>query len=235
MLTIIICVLYLNSQALAEDFTEGFTCPTDWLYLNGSCYRAYSTEQSWFDAAKFCQENQGELLSINSEGEQRFVYQRMAVNKTLWIGLVKDRSLGSFRWSNGDRLTYENWIIGEGSISGSEDCGEMTDYSVFHGQWNDKTCSVKQPYICEKGALRGRYFKSLPRRRLNEHVISQVTASSDIECLLLCQRHQNCMSVNYRPGDSRSTSPCELNGAIAKDFPGDLTDSMEFNYYESLV
>lgn len=129
----------------------GLTCPADWLYLNGSCYRAYSTEQSWFDAAKLCQENQGELVSINSEAEQRLVYQHMAINKTLWIGLVKDRSLGSFRWSNGERLTYENWISGEGNVSSSEDCGEMTDYSVFRGQWNDKTCSVKQPYICEKG------------------------------------------------------------------------------------
>lgn len=135
------------------------TCPPDWLYLNGSCYRAYSTELSWFDAAKSCQENKGALLSINSEGEQRYVYQSMAVNKTLWIGLVKDYGLKSFRWSTGEKLTYQNWIRGEGSISGKEDCGEMTDYSVFRGQWNDKSCSAKQPYICEKGEVKfGNYL-----------------------------------------------------------------------------
>jgi len=124
------------------------------LYSNGSCYRAYSTKLSWFDAAKFCRENKGELVSINSEGEQRFVYQSMAVNKTLWIGLVKDSGLQRFRWSTGEKLTYQNWIRGEGSISGHEDCGEMTDYSIFRGQWNDNSCSAKQTYICEKGNVK---------------------------------------------------------------------------------
>jgi len=224
----------LLSPVLADEvLSEGLTCPTDWLYLNGSCYRAYSTKLSWFDAVKFCQENKGELLSINSEGEQRFVYQSMAVKKTLWIGLVKDSGLQSFRWSTGEKLTYQNWIPGEGSISGHEDCGEMTDYSTFHGQWNDKSCSAKQPYICEKDALSGRYFKRLLRRQLTGHMINHGITSSDMECILLCQRQQQCMSVNYKLGES--TSACELNAAIAEDFPEDLTYSNEFDYYESFV
>ena len=75
----------------------------------------------------------------------------MAVNKTFWIGLVKDKNSLSFLWSKGEDLAYLNWIPGEGNISGNEDCGEMTDYGSCHGQWNDKCCSTKQPYICEKG------------------------------------------------------------------------------------
>lgn len=136
---------------MSQSCWTGSTCPTDWLYFNGSCYRAYNTELSWLDAKTFCQENQGELLSINSDGEQQFVYQHIAVNKTLWIGLVKDRSLAGFRWSKGEGLTYLNWIPGEGNVSGHENCGEMTDYGSFHGQWNDKPCSATQPYICVQG------------------------------------------------------------------------------------
>lgn len=127
-------------------------CPRDWLYQDGSCYRAYSAEKSWDKALEYCQEKEGEIVSINSDGEQQFVYQNMAVNKTLWIGLVKDRGLGIFRWTNGQRLTFTNWIE-KPNISGHEDCGEMTDYSVFHGQWNDNTCSTKLPFICEKGEV----------------------------------------------------------------------------------
>lgn len=41
------------------------------------------------------------------------------------------------------------------------------------------------------------------------------------------------MSVNYKLGES--TSACELNAAIAEDFPEDLTYSNEFDYYESFV
>lgn len=127
-------------------------CSRDWLYRDGSCYRAYNPEKSWNKALEYCQEKEGQLLSINSDREQQFVYQNMAVNKTLWIGLVKDRGLGIFRWSNGQRLTFTNWIE-KPNISGHEDCGEMTDYSVFHGQWNDNTCSTKLPFICEKGEV----------------------------------------------------------------------------------
>ena len=62
-------------------------------------------------------------------------------------------------------------------------------------------------------------------------MIDHGTTSSDMECLLLCQRHQQCMSVNYKLGES--TGVCELNAVIAEDFPEDVTDSNEFDYYES--
>ena len=129
------------------------TCPSDWLYWNGSCYQAYDTKKSWNDASKFCQENQGHLVSMNSAEENQFVYENFAVKKTFWIGLVKDRSLWMFRWSNGQRLTFENWIQTP-NIQGNEDCGEMTDYGSYRGMWNDLSCSAKQPFICEKGNVK---------------------------------------------------------------------------------
>ena len=139
------------SNSSSRSFWTGWSCPKDWLYFNGSCYRAHDTKLSWFHARAACRENEGHLLSKNSDGEQQFVYQRMAVNKTFWIGLVKDKNSLSFLWSKGEELAYLNWIPREGNILGNEDCGEMTNYGSFHGQWNDKCCSKKQPYICEKG------------------------------------------------------------------------------------
>ena len=41
------------------------------------------------------------------------------------------------------------------------------------------------------------------------------------------------MSVNYKLGESASV--CELNAAVAEDFPEDVTDSNEFDYYEYFV
>lgn len=64
-------------------------------------------------------------------------------------------------------------------------------------------------------------------------MINHGVTSSDMECVLLCQRHQQCVSVNYKPGES--TSVCELNTVIAEDFPDDLIYSNEFDYYESFV
>lgn len=59
---------------------------------------------------------------------------------------------GVFHWVNGQDVVYENWQSGEPGIPDSfEKCGEMTDYSVFYGKWNDKACSDTQQFICQKG------------------------------------------------------------------------------------
>ena len=81
---------------------------------------------------------------MNSHREQQFVYQRMAVNKTFWIGLVKDKNSLTFRWSKGEELACLNWVS-HPNILGPEDCGEMTDFGSIHGKWNDNSCSKKQP------------------------------------------------------------------------------------------
>ena len=99
-----------TSNSSSRSFGTVWSCPKDWLYFNGSCYRAYNTKLSWFHARAACRENGGDLLSINSHREQHFVYQRMAVNKTFWIGLVKDKNSLSFRWSKGEELACLNWV-----------------------------------------------------------------------------------------------------------------------------
>ena len=133
--------------------TGSSNCPHNWLNWNGSCYGAYSTEKSWNDSLTFCRENQADLASLNSAAENKFVYKHMAVNKSFWIGLVKDRNLGVFRWTNLENVNFDNWIKTP-VINENEDCGEMTDYGTYHGMWNDNLCSRKLPFICEKGNLR---------------------------------------------------------------------------------
>ena len=90
-------------------------------------------------------------------------------------------------------------------------------------------------FCIETDAASGRYFKRSPNTQLTKHVIHQLVVQSDIECLLWCRRYQNCTSVNYRPGEAPSTSLCEINVAIANEFPGDVVESKEFDYYEALV
>ena len=89
-------------------------------------------------------------------------------------------------------------------------------------------------FCIETDAASGRYFKRSPNTQLTKHVIHQLVVQSDIECLLWCRRYQNCTSVNYRPGEAPSTRLCEINAAIANEFPGDVVESKEFDYYEAL-
>ena len=89
-------------------------------------------------------------------------------------------------------------------------------------------------FCIETDAASGRYFKRSPNTQLTKHVIHQLVVQSDIECLLWCRRYENCTSVNYRPGEAPSARLCEINAAIANEFPGDVVESKEFDYYEAL-
>ncbi|XP_068743424.1 C-type lectin APL-like isoform X5 [Montipora capricornis] len=230
-----ILTLYVTNEVLLLVYAQGSSnCPHNWLNWNGSCYGAYSTKKSWNDSLTFCQENQADLASLNSAAENQFVYGHMALKKSVWIGLVKDKNLGVFRWTNGENVNFDNWIRTP-VINENEDCGEMTDYGEFHGMWNDNLCSRELPFICEKAELQGQYFKKIPRKQLIHHVITAVTVLSDLECLFLCSRHGNCSSVNMSLLDTQSTALCELNGSREAGFPGDLTDNEAYDYFELLM
>ena len=86
---------------------------------------------------------------MNSAEENQFVFQNINARKGIWIGLVRDKKLGLFRWTNEENVDFKNWIK-EPDINGTENCGEMVDYDSHRGKWNDKGCSTSLPFICEK-------------------------------------------------------------------------------------
>ena len=124
-------------------------CPQHWFSWDDSCYRAYKGPKTWNDSLTFCRENQADLASLNSAEENQFVFQNINARKGIWIGLVRDKKLGLFRWTNEENVDFKNWIK-EPDINGTENCGEMVDYDSHRGKWNDKGCSTSLPFICEK-------------------------------------------------------------------------------------
>ena len=139
-------------------------CPQHWLSWGDSCYRAYKGPKSWNDSLKFCRENQADLVSLNSAEENQFVLQNVDATKGLWIGLMKDKKMGLFRWTSEENVDFKNWLT-EPDISGRENCGEMVDFSRYRGKWNDKRCSSALPFICEKKG-KAQYFSNTTFSRL---------------------------------------------------------------------
>ena len=59
----------------------------------------------------------GHLVSINDAAENAFLVANILIGAfsdvPLWIGLSDSTSEGTFVWSNGDVVAYENWNTGE--------------------------------------------------------------------------------------------------------------------------
>ena len=124
-------------------------CPQHWLSWGDSCYRDYKAPKTWNDSLKFCRENQADLASLNSAEENQFVLKNVDATNGIWIGLVKDKKLGLFRWTSEENVVFKNWQE-KPDIKGDENCGEMVDYNGHRGKWNDKKCSTPLAFICEK-------------------------------------------------------------------------------------
>ncbi|XP_062593876.1 collectin-10-like, partial [Saccostrea cucullata] len=54
---------------------------------------------------------------------------------------------GRYQWSHSNTsIDFTNWFGIEPYSPHGEDCIQL----LMNGEWNDGTCSVKTPYICEK-------------------------------------------------------------------------------------
>ena len=119
-------------------------------------------EKSWTDAENHCRQfftisGQGHLASVHSSDEADFLIKYsesshvvFAAHAATWIGMSDQSNEGTFSWSDGTALDYnEGWLGGQPDNLGNEDCGEIW-FNVDVGPgWNDHVCSTRHPYVCK--------------------------------------------------------------------------------------
>ncbi|XP_055052385.2 layilin isoform X4 [Misgurnus anguillicaudatus] len=137
------------------------------------CYKIASFQDSRlrvsFEAARQkCRDDAGELLSIETENEQRlverFVHELKASNGDFWIGLRREQRhkdsgadcSSQYYWLDNSRATFRNWLVTEPSC-GREQCVALFyRSSISAGQkelnlfkWMDNNCNFKNNFICK--------------------------------------------------------------------------------------
>ncbi|VDI59618.1 Hypothetical predicted protein [Mytilus galloprovincialis] len=122
------------------------------------CYVFINHEKTWVDARHRCEAWGGDLVHIPDQGTMQFIKgvmdnQLRWRNNGVWIGL-HNRGSGGWRWTTGQRQTFNYWDSGQpsktfGFIS-FEDCACMRRGDGW--RWHDYMCDngmFTYKYICQ--------------------------------------------------------------------------------------
>ncbi|KAF0876917.1 LAYN protein, partial [Crocuta crocuta] len=137
------------------------------------CYKVIyfhdaSRRLNFEEAKAACSRDGGQLVSIESEDEQRliekFIENLLASDGDFWIGLRRREQRQSnstacqdlYAWTDGSTSTFRNWYVDEPSC-GSEVCVVMYHQPSapagiggrYMFQWNDDQCNMKNNFICK--------------------------------------------------------------------------------------
>ncbi|KAM9398242.1 C-type lectin domain family 6 member A-like isoform 2-T2 [Salvelinus alpinus] len=129
------------------------TCPEGWQKFESSWYFLSTESKTWKESRQDCLERGADLVIINSDKEQTFLFN---LKKKFWIGLTDSVNEGTWKWVDGTTLTTRYWYYPQpdngGRIpeNGEEDCVETRNDQRPLEAWNDLSCDSKLNWICEK-------------------------------------------------------------------------------------
>ncbi|XP_076969107.1 layilin isoform X1 [Tamandua tetradactyla] len=137
------------------------------------CYKVIyfhdaSRRLNFEEAREACGRDGGQLVSIESEDEQRliemFIENLLASDGDFWIGLRRHEEQQNnstacqdlYAWTDGSTSKFRNWYVDEPSC-GSEVCVVMYHQpsapagigGPYKFQWNDDRCNMKNNFICK--------------------------------------------------------------------------------------
>ncbi|XP_031568444.1 collectin-12-like [Actinia tenebrosa] len=116
-----------------------------------SCYSFHKIPKNWEDSNKICQDNNGTVISMETEEEYQFInktIQSLDVRKNEWfIGLKGTSRTDDWKWISGHDMTIDKWLPGE--PRGSEGCVKMIKHYKGWGLFDDIDCRTLNMFICE--------------------------------------------------------------------------------------
>ncbi|XP_024150676.1 secretory phospholipase A2 receptor [Oryzias melastigma] len=117
-----------------------------------ACYQFnLYTILTWSQALSTCQAQGGNLLSITSLEEQRYIRDRLSsVGTMVWIGLNHLTEGHGWQWSDGAPLSLVNFIpaLPASPLQVNRECGFYN--SAYDKNWQSLSCESALPYICKK-------------------------------------------------------------------------------------
>lgn len=144
---------YINNGFINDQVYALQECPVMWhkFELNDVpyCYRIIAKYQTWEHARENCALEGGELASVVSKDELKFITDDLGTCGFTWLGLNDREQEGYFRWTDGSNTTYSNWKAGQNYDEVQrhfEDCTAMD----LEGNWYTFACTDKFYSVCKQ-------------------------------------------------------------------------------------
>ncbi|KAK3577063.1 hypothetical protein CHS0354_037086 [Potamilus streckersoni] len=128
-------------------------CPNGYeYYQHGKFWYKFHNEcNSWPKARQVCQQEGGDLISLNERNFDFFrnVSQSKAGDcRHVWVGTTDISSEGQWYWLTGERVSSVFWQSAQpDNAHNNENCGDLI--SFFEFRLNDHVCSNQEHFICQ--------------------------------------------------------------------------------------
>ncbi|XP_036384637.1 C-type mannose receptor 2 [Megalops cyprinoides] len=139
-----------KSSSIPEPPPTKNPCPSGYTSWYNNCYKLVEEYKTWEEAQAACQQEKGNLASIDQSYDQAFVAGVVLQGKSdAWIGLRRKDGSGSYAWTDGWPVFFTHWGPGEPTSHEGEGCVSMHASPHLHGVWNDTACGSAKHYICK--------------------------------------------------------------------------------------
>ncbi|MFT5764681.1 MAG: hypothetical protein ACI8X3_002112, partial [Saprospiraceae bacterium] len=115
-------------------------------YNDSKYYCSNTSNWTWTDAKAEAEANGGTLAIVENIAENDFIQDGIIADYA-WIGLSDEEEEGTFKWVNGDDLTFSNWNDGEPNNGGG-----IEDYVRLlksNGKWTDRNPQFEAEFVME--------------------------------------------------------------------------------------
>lgn len=156
-------LVWLISHVYAGD------CQKDWPTHGKFCYKVFeggSWGKSWNEAESYCNTFGGDLVDIQDEQEQSFVYSLLNWNQNsgsyrfYWLGLNDLVKQGQLEWVNTDQNTNKNYNYDFFAVDGNQyDQSSRCTFALFsnnlpdgfgdEGKWSKAHCQNRYSFVCK--------------------------------------------------------------------------------------
>ncbi|KPP79615.1 macrophage mannose receptor 1-like, partial [Scleropages formosus] len=125
-------------------------CPSGYTSWYNNCYKLVEEHKTWEEAQLACEQEKGNLASIDYSYDQAFVAGAVLQGMSdAWIGLRRKEGSDSYSWSDGWPVFFTNWGPGEPTNEKGEGCVSMHSSPHLHGVWNDTLCNSAKAFLCK--------------------------------------------------------------------------------------
>ncbi|XP_035860330.1 ladderlectin-like [Sander lucioperca] len=133
-------------------------CPPGWTQFGSRCFAFYIQTKTWIEAETFCQTAGGNLASIHTAAEHKFIKdfinQVTGTQTTSWIGGTDAVKVFTWLWTDGSKFNYKSFNAGEpNNNTGAEFCLVMNWNWGVESNWNDLACINQLSFVCSKNSV----------------------------------------------------------------------------------